>query len=140
MLLLYRALGLSCVCVCCWCTARRLSSPRNREESNQPLTASASSSFSEAEERGPHQSQKGPPGRKISSATLVRRASSPLSEPHFIPDRHPEPQTRPPVQFLNLLLANLSFLVFRRVSNSRCFSSLASISPSILSALRSLPT
>lgn len=67
------------VCVRHWCSAQRLSSPCNREESNQPLTAPASSSCSQAEERGPHQSQKGPPGRKISIQTL--------SEPHFILDR-----------------------------------------------------
>lgn len=62
----------ACVCarVCRWCSAQRLSLPCNREESNQLLTASASSSFSEAAERGSHQSQKGPPERKISFNSL----------------------------------------------------------------------
>lgn len=46
------------VCVHRWCSAQHLSSPCNREESNQPLTAPASSICSEAEERGSHQSQK----------------------------------------------------------------------------------
>lgn len=57
------------VCVRRWCSAQRLSLLCNRGESNQPLTVPASSSCSEAEERGSHQSQKGPPGRKISIQT-----------------------------------------------------------------------
>lgn len=46
------------VCMRRWCSAQHLSSPCNRQESNQPLTAPASSICSEAEERGSHQSQK----------------------------------------------------------------------------------
>lgn len=68
------------VCVCRRCSAQRLSSPCNREESNQPLTAPASSSCSKAEERGPHQSPKVLLGE--------RSAARPLSEAHFILDRH----------------------------------------------------
>lgn len=94
--------------VCRWCTPQLAC---NGEECNQPLTAPASSSCSQAGERGSHQSQKGPCGRRISIQTSVRTSLYPRQT-------HPGPQARPPVLFLKLPLANLSFFVFQQESNN----------------------
>lgn len=107
MLLLYRALGLRCACA----AGAALNSSalcvieRNLISSSRPPPPPAAARLSNM-------------GHINHKKVLLgeRSASRPLS--HYPGQTHPEPQTRPPVLFLILSLANLSFLVFQQESNN----------------------
>lgn len=84
-------------------------------------------------------------GERSASTLCQNSIQASVRTPLYPWQTYPEPQTRPPVQFLNLPLANLSFLVFQQESNNLIPGAFLApppaflqIFPSMLSALCSL--